>query len=96
MKNSRDDGFSQQYNGQIAVDHESRLVVGLSLSNHANDQQEIAPTLDSIPEELGPVKAAAFDTGYFSEANVKTLEARGIDAYIQQDHWDRNPIARTT
>ena len=82
MKNSRDDGFSQQYNGQIAVDHESRIIVGFSLSNHANDQQEVEPTLDSIPEELGSVNAAAFDAGFFSEANVKALEARGIDAYI--------------
>ena len=62
MKNSGDDGFSQQYNGQIAVSHGSRLVVGYSLSNHANDQQEIAPTLSHIPKKLGKVKAVA--SGY--------------------------------
>lgn len=82
MKNSGDGGFSQQYNAQVAVAHDSRLIVGLSLSNHANDQHEVEPTLATIPEELGSVQAAALDTGYFSAANLNALEAQQIDAYI--------------
>ena len=82
MKNSRDGGFSQQYNGQVAVEHDSRLIVGFSLSNHANDQHEVGPTLANIPEELGSVQAAALDTGYFSQTNIEALEAQQIDAYI--------------
>jgi hypothetical protein len=82
MKNSRDGGFSQQYNAQVAVDHDSRLIVGLSLSNHANDQHEVGPTLATVPQELGKVQAAALDTGYLSEANLDVLEAQQIDAYI--------------
>jgi transposase len=82
MKNSRDGGFSQQYNGQVAVDHDSRLIVGFSLSNHANDQHEVEPTLANVPDELGHIQAAALDTGYFSEANLKALAAQEIDAYI--------------
>jgi len=82
MKNSRDGGFSQQYNGQVAVEHDSRLVVGFSLSNHANDQQEVAPTLSNIPQKLGKVKAAVLDTGFFSKSNVDFLEAEQIDPYI--------------
>lgn len=82
MKNSRDGGFSQQYNGQVAVEHDSRLIVGHSLSNHANDQHEVEPTLSNIPEELGQIQAAALDTGYFSQANLDGLDARKIEAYI--------------
>jgi transposase len=82
MKNSRDGGFSQQYNGQIAVDYDSRLVVGFSLSNHANDQHEVAPTLSNIPQELGKVKAASLDTGFFSKSNVDALLAQAIEPYI--------------
>jgi transposase len=82
MKNSRDDGFSQQYNGQIAVEQDSLLVVGCSLSAHANDQQEVAPTLSSLPAALGPPQAAALDCGYFSPGNVAALEQAGIEAYI--------------
>jgi len=82
MKNSRDDGFSQQYNGQIAVEQQSLLVVGCSLSNHPNDQQEVAPTLESIPQALGTPKAAALDCGFFSPRNLAVLEQAGIEAYI--------------
>lgn len=82
MKNSRDGGFSQQYNAQAVVDHDALLIVGGSLSNHPNDQGEVAPTLETIPQALGKPDAAALDTGYFSETNLRVLEAAGIDAYI--------------
>jgi transposase len=82
MKNSRDGGFSQQYNAQAVVDHDALLIVGGSLSNHANDQGEVAPTLETIPLELGRPSAAALDTGYFSETNLTILEAAKIEPYI--------------
>ena len=82
MKNSRDGGFSQQYNAQAVVDHDTLLLVGGSLSNHANDQGEVASTLETIPREIGRPSAAAMDTGYFSETNVKILEAAKIEPYI--------------
>ena len=50
--------------------------MGLSLSNYANDQPEVGPTLASVASELGKVQAAALDTGYFSEANLDVLEAK--------------------
>ena len=82
MKNSRDGGFSQQYNGQVGVEHDSRLIVGFSLSNHANDQYEVGPTLANVSPELGTVKAAVLDTGFFSKTNIEALEAEGIEPYI--------------
>jgi transposase len=82
MKNSKDDGFSQQYNAQAAVDQDALLIVGNSLSHHANDQCEVAPTLAAIPDRLGRPSGAALDTGYFSATNLHVLEAAGIDAYI--------------
>ena len=82
MKNSTDQGFDQHYNGQVAVEQASLLIVGHTLSNHPNDQREAAPTVASIPPALGTPAAAALDNGYFSEANVRALEARGIAPYI--------------
>ncbi len=82
MKNSTNQGFDQHYNAQVAVDQECLLIVGHSLSNHANDQAEVVPTVDAIPPALGTPEAAALDTGYFSEANIAALEARHIDPYI--------------
>ena len=82
MKNSRDGGFSQQFNAQAAVEQNALLIVGFSLSNHANDQGEVAPTLNAISPQLGTPQAAALDTGYFSETNLTVLAKAGIDAYI--------------
>jgi transposase len=82
MKHSSTEGFEQDYNAQIAVDQVSLLIVGESLSNHPNDQQEVEPTLDAIPPELGTPEAAALDAGYFSEANIVLFEHREIEPYI--------------
>ena len=82
MKNSTDDGFDQHYNIQVAVDQDSRLIVGNTVSNHANDQGEAIPTLDAIPAEVGQPEAAAMDHGYWSPTNVEGLQGQGIEPYI--------------
>jgi len=82
MKNSTNAGFDQHYNVQAAVDQESLLIVAPALSNHPNDKQEAAPTVDAISPQVGKPRAAALDNGYFSENNVAILEQRGIDPYI--------------
>jgi len=82
MKNSTDQGFDQHYNVQGAVDQESRLIVGSSVSNHPTDREEAIPTVDAIPAEIGKPKAAALDTGYWSPPNVERLTARQIEPYI--------------
>jgi transposase len=86
MKNSTDKGFNQHYNAQVAVEQESLLIVGTSLSNHPVDQAEIMPTVEAIPVEVGVPEAAALDQGYFSAANVETLEQLGIEPYIATGH----------
>ena len=69
-------------NTQVVVDHDSRLVVGNWLCNHTNDKQAALPTMDTMAPQLGKPKAANLDTGYFSQDNIKGLQARGIDPYI--------------
>jgi len=91
MKQSSTEGFEQDYNAQIAVDQQSLLVVGESLSNHPTDQQEVDPTLESIPPELGTPDAAALDAGYFSEANIAVFERREIDPYIATGRDPHHP-----
>ena len=82
MKNSTDQGFDQHYNAQVAVDHESLLVVGCRVTDHANDKQEAIPTLDAIPEAVGKPASASLDNGYFSEGNIEQIEAREVEPYI--------------
>ena len=82
MKNSTNNGFDQHYNVQVAVDQDSRLIAGNSVSNHVNDQGEALPTVEAIPAEVGKPEAAALDNGYWSPTNVEALTVRGIEPYI--------------
>lgn len=82
MKNGNNAGVEQSYNAQAAVEQETMLIVGNTLSNHPNDYQEALPTVDAIPDELGTPQAAALDNGYFSVTNIAGFEERGIDPYI--------------
>jgi transposase len=91
MKNSTNQGFEQDYNAQVAVDQASLLIVGASLSNHPTDQNEVEPTVDAIPPDLGIPEAAALDTGYFSAANIAALERRAIDPYIATGRDPHHP-----
>ena len=92
MKNSRDGGFDQSYNAQVAVDQETMLIVGNHLSNHPTDHAEALPTVDAIPQQIGMPKAAALDCGYCTSANMTGLEERTIDPYIatgrEAHHYD--------
>jgi transposase len=76
-------GFEQCYNGQIAVDESSQLILAAGLTNKAADYDELIPLLDQVRSNLGcdPQQVLA-DAGYRAEATFQTLESRGIDAYI--------------
>ena len=91
MKHSATSGFEQDYNAQLAVDQDSLLIVGESLSNHPNDQHEAEPTLDAIPPAVGTPAAGALDNGYFSESNIAACERRHIDPYIATGRDPHHP-----
>jgi transposase len=78
-------GFEQAYNGQIGVEGDSRLMVCQHVSQQPNDKQALVPALNhlaQLPAELGKVKTASADTGYYSEANVIACEKAGVVPYI--------------
>ncbi len=91
MKHRSTEGFEQDYNAQVAVDQDSLLIVGQSLSNHPTDQHEAEPTLDAIPPEVGSPAAGAMDNGYFSESNIAACERRGIAPYIATGRDPHHP-----
>ena len=80
-------GFDQCYNGQIAVDEVTQLIVATGLTNCAADNAELLPLIDRTEATLGgqPLEVLA-DAGYRGEATFQTLEARGITGYISLGH----------
>lgn len=72
-------GFEQSYNAQAAVEIESRLIVGQSVTASPNDKEQLVPTLASIPVELGKPERVLTDSGFYSEAAVAAAEVHGAD-----------------
>lgn len=72
-------GFEQCYNAQAAVEIESRLIVGQSVTAAPNDKEQLVPSLASIPVELGKPERILTDSGFYSEAAVAAAEAPGED-----------------
>ncbi|MEK7751426.1 MAG: transposase [Acidobacteriota bacterium] len=73
-------GFEQSYNAQAAVEVESRLIVGERVSPAPNDKQELAPTLATVPSEIGSVGAVLVDNGFYSDAAVQKVEQTAAGA----------------
>jgi transposase len=83
-------GFDQCYNGQIAVDEMTQLIVATGLTNCGADNAELLPLIDRVEATLGgaPPEVLA-DAGYRGEATFQTLEARAITGYISLGHETR-------
>lgn len=94
-------GYEQCYNGQVAVDMDSLLIVTTDTVQACNDKQQVAPILTqlkALPAELGqPVNLVA-DTGYFSEANVKACGEQAMTPLIamKREAHHPDPLARFT
>ena len=79
------EGFVQGYNAQAAVDVDSHMVVTNHVTDHCNDKQEVAPTLqqlDALPDAVGKPEGLLADAGYFSQDNVARCEAEDVTPYI--------------
>lgn len=76
-------GFEQCYNGQLAVDSESRLIVAAKVTQSGVDHDELLPVLEEVRTNVGQLPEAVLaDAGYRSEENLQSLEASAIDAYV--------------
>lgn len=70
------DGIVQGYNAQAAVEPELLLIVGQSVTEAANDKQQLAPMVELIEQQSGQrPEAILADNGYCSEQNLEHLES---------------------
>ena len=76
-------GYDQCYNGQMAVDEASQMIVATGLTNCAADNAELLPLIEQTHATLGehPTEVLA-DAGYRGDATFQALEACQITAYI--------------
>jgi len=79
----RNGAYVQAYNAQVVVDDKSQIIVAQAVTNQAPDTQHLVPMLDRVERDAGRApRSVLADTGYFSDANVRESEARGIDTYL--------------
>jgi len=82
------DGFVQGYNAQASVEPEMLLIVGQSVTEAANDKQQLEPMVEAIEQQSGQrPKEILADSGYCSEENLAYLDSadqpeRKIDGFI--------------
>jgi len=76
-------GFVAAYNAQVAVDSHAQIIVACDVGQQTTDATQLQPLFDQVRQTTGawPAQASA-DSGYWSEANVQALTARGIDVYL--------------
>ena len=74
MKMGGSKNYVQAYNAQAAVDTETMLIVGQRVSDAPNDKEQLKPTFESVPTSLGTVENILVDSGFYSEAAVKSVE----------------------
>jgi transposase len=78
MKAGNGSHFVQAYNAQLAVDTEgSLLIMGQRVTEHANDKQELVPTVQAVDPELREITQVLADSGFFSKEAVAAVEADG-------------------
>jgi transposase len=75
-----DGGLSLSYNAQISTDAAQGLIVGVAVTQEANDSAQLLPAVDRIEERLEkkPQQMVA-DGGYTTRDNIEKMAGRGID-----------------
>jgi transposase len=86
MKDGATGSFEQSYNAQIAVDGQAQIIVAATLTQAANDKQQLVPVLAEVKTNVGrlPEKVTA-DSGYFSTAAVTSEVISTVDLYVTPD-----------
>jgi len=79
MKQS-DGGFAPSYNVQISTDAAQGIIVGVGVSQSANDHGQLAPAMDKVEENMGRrPEQAVVDTGFTSREAILDMDHRGVD-----------------
>lgn len=89
-----DGGFRPAFNVQLAVDTESRVVVGVDVVNKGSDAAQMPPMLEQIEERTGQLpKEILVDGGFGNQQAIEKTEARGVKVYAppMKPRTDRDP-----
>lgn len=79
MKHS-DGSFSPSYNVQVSADATADMIVGVEVTQAANDQGQLGPGLDEVQRQCQQTpKQVVVDDGYVSRGTVLEMEQRQVE-----------------
>lgn len=76
-----DGGFRPAYNGQLTIDMNSRIIIGVEVSNEA-DQRLLEPMLEQIEERFKQTSQEHYvDGGFRSNMGIERAAKKGIAVF---------------
>jgi transposase len=89
-----DNGFRPAYNVQLAVDTQSRAIVGVAVTNARSDHNESEPMRQQVEERTGAkVEEHLVDGGYVQLEAIERAETSGTKMYAPPPNARKNPKA---
>jgi len=84
-----DKGFALSYNAQISTDAAHGLIVGVAVTQEANDMAQLLPAVDRVEQRLEkkPQQMVA-DSGYTTRENIEKMARREVDFLGSMRHED--------
>ena len=76
-----DGGFRPAYNVQLATDVDSRVVVGVGVTNVGSDAGQLLPMLDDVEERLASPDELLVDGGFVNLRAIDAAERRDVTVY---------------
>jgi hypothetical protein len=89
-----DGGFRPAFNVQLAVDTESRVIVGVDVVSKGSDAAQMPPMLDQIEKRTGQLpEEILVDGGFGNQQAIEKTEERGVKVYAPPvtPRSDRDP-----
>ena len=80
-------GVVQGYTGVAMVDDKRQIVMEAQAHGSGSEQELLEPTIEAVQRQLRADRVVCADSGYHSEANLKALESRSIEAFIPDNGY---------
>lgn len=75
-----DGSWSPSHNVQVTTDSKEKVIVGVAVTDDANDTQQLLPAVAAIVERMGEKPGSVMaDGGYVSRENVEGMAQQGIE-----------------
>jgi len=75
-----DGGYAPSHNVQVSTDGAHGVIVGATVTQDANDQQQLMPGVEEVERQNGRAPAQMIvDEGYTTRENVRAAAERGVD-----------------